>query len=98
MRWDVDALDRSFGEITFTVSCRDGGFEMQLRNFLEYARMQWDEDPLYLFDSDFATKASAVVQDYTLPSIFSNDLMPLLGKTFANCTAKQTLSRRFDAS
>ena len=53
---------------------------MKLENFLEYSRMQWDEDPLYLFDADFATKAAAIQQDYTVPPIFSNDLLPLIGK------------------
>lgn len=79
MRWDTDALDENFGEVMFAVASHSAGFEMQLHNFLEYAKEQWDEDPLYLFDSDIGTKAEAVVHDYTVPCIFSRDLSPLLG-------------------
>ena len=54
-------------------------FEMTLKNFMHYARSQWDEDPLYLFDHRFSDTAPDVARDYTLPAYFANDLLALMG-------------------
>ena len=79
MKWNLDALKEHFGDVTFFV----GGFaeslhEMTLQNFVEYAKEQRDEDPLYLFEPEIETKTPAVIEDYTLPPFFADDLMSLL--------------------
>jgi len=79
--WDLNKLKDIFGEVTFRVcSDFDKTLNMSLEKFLDYANAQNDEDPLYLFDNDFASKIPSFFGDYTIPSIFPDDLLDCLGK------------------
>lgn len=81
LEWDLKKLNDCFGEVTFRVySDFDKTFNMSLEKFLNYANAQNDEDPLYLFDNAFASKIPTFFGDYTVPSIFPDDLLDCLGK------------------
>lgn len=56
-------------------------FEMTLKNYLQYAIEQRDEDPLYLFDSNSHSKAPTLFSAYSVPSIFPQDLLETLGES-----------------
>ena len=65
--WTEESLRGRFGSGKFNV----GGHEMQLDNFFDYCRATVDEQPLYLFDKAFATKAPPLAREYTPPHFFA---------------------------
>lgn len=84
LQWTLDDFVQSFWNVSFSVEQPFGeSIKMQLTNFMEYVTVQQDEDPLYLFDADFASKTEAFSNDCGLPAIFNDDLLPLLGKPCA---------------
>ncbi len=76
--WTFDSLRAKNGATRFHVA----GFDMLLSNYLDYLRNgACDADqPLYLFDKDFAMKGPDLVSDYDVPIYFANDLFSLLSK------------------
>ena len=62
------------------------GFDASLASFADYvARGAGGADqPLYLFDKDFAATAPALAQDYEPPRVFGRDLFALLGERRAD--------------
>jgi len=62
------------------------GFDASLASFADYvARGAGGADqPLYLFDKDFAAKAPALARDYAPPRVFGRDLFALLGERQAD--------------
>ena len=40
---------------------------------------QGDEEPLYIFDHDFIAAAPELAAEYTVPHVFDQDLLQLLG-------------------
>ena len=62
------------------------GFDASLASFADYvARGAGGADqPLYLFDKDFAAKAPALARDYAPPRVFGRDLFALLGERRAD--------------
>jgi hypothetical protein len=53
---------------------------MQLGQYIQYMQQQADEDPLYIFDEDFAAAASGMTQWYQVPSWVPDDLLESAGK------------------
>eukprot|EP00899_Mesostigma_viride_P009308 jgi/Mesvir1/18379/Mv14262-RA.1 len=74
--WSREDLLGACGEARF--AC--GPVELTLSQYLSYADSVQEEQPVYLFDSKFATKAPALASAYTVPPYFSDDLFRLLGE------------------
>ena len=49
-------------------------------DYFMYANFQHDEDPIYLFDPTFARRAPELIEDYTVPFYFQEDLFNGLSK------------------
>jgi hypothetical protein len=76
--WTFESLKSRFGKTKFHVA----GYDIFLSNYLDYlSQGACDADqPLYLFDKDFAIKSPDLVKDYTIPLYFSHDLFNLLSE------------------
>jgi len=80
-KWSIEYLLEQFpsSEATFQIE----SVEWSLPTYVEYMSSNRDESPLYLFDKDFATKATAngiaLEEDYWIPETFKEDLFTLLG-------------------
>ena len=76
--WTFESLRHRYGATRFHVA----GYDMLLSNYLDYLQNgACDADqPLYLFDKDFAMKGPDLVSDYDVPLYFANDLFSLLSK------------------
>ena len=80
-KWTLEYLLEQFpsNEATFQIE----SVEWSLPTYVEYMSSNRDESPLYLFDKDFATKATAkgiaLEEDYWIPETFKEDLFTLLG-------------------
>jgi hypothetical protein len=64
--------------------CRDqtfsaGGFQMPMDKYLHYSRTLKDDQPLFIFDKEFATKVPQLASDYAVPEYFQEDFFALLG-------------------
>ena len=46
---------------------------------LPLVQRQGDEEPLYIFDHDFVAAAPELAAEYTVPHVFDQDLLQLLG-------------------
>jgi hypothetical protein len=75
--WSEDHFRDEYGDVSFVA----GGYDFPMRHYLEYADSVQGrcDQPLYLFDSDFARKAPALAEDYEVPAYFSEDLFQHLG-------------------
>ena len=74
--WTTDWLEAQYGDRPFKV----GAYEMSLRDYMQYCRRSKDESPLYLFDSAFGDKYPRLVQEYTVPDCFKDDMFGLLAE------------------
>lgn len=70
-----------FADSQFEVGWDDAGDAVSVRldDFEQYMKSQSDDSPIYLFDSQFDSKKSALLQDYVVPSYFPDDYMALAG-------------------
>jgi hypothetical protein len=68
--WDEAALVSRFGDRAFHV----GGYDFLLEGFLAYARDNADDQPLYLFDKNFAKTAPELAALFEPPEFFRDDL------------------------
>jgi hypothetical protein len=81
-KWTIDYLLQQFpaSDATFQIE----SVKWSLPTYVEYMNSNRDESPLYLFDKDFATKATAssitLQEDYSIPETFREDLFTLLGE------------------
>ncbi|OQR99162.1 histone arginine demethylase [Thraustotheca clavata] len=76
--WTLDNLVERFGD----VSCRithnldvESSVSLTFRDYKAYVERQSDETPLYIFDSRFAEKMPELLDDYTIPVVFDEDLL-----------------------
>lgn len=72
--WDEEELRGRLGRRVFHA----GGVNMRLADYLEYARTNRDEQPLYCFDPTFAATAPELAEAYAVPEPFRDDLFSLL--------------------
>jgi hypothetical protein len=74
--WEDAALvgEGGLGERVFHA----GGVNFRLRDYLEYAQSNGDDQPLYLFDPTFERTAPELLRAYDVPPQFSDDLFSLL--------------------
>ncbi|KAL8006600.1 putative JmjC domain, F-box-like domain superfamily protein [Plasmopara halstedii] len=57
-----------------------GGFQFPIEKYFDYCRTLLDDQPLFVFDKEFATKVPQLAQDYTVPAYFQDDYFALLGE------------------
>jgi hypothetical protein len=72
--WTLAALLRKYGQVKFRTG---SGFSMTLENFVRYMESQHEHRPLYLFDQKYAQNAKEMLNDYTIPIYFREDLFAL---------------------
>jgi len=78
--WTVGGLLRRCPDAEFSVSVPFGGkVKMALRDYVSYIYSQHDEEPLYIFDSDFLEAAPCLADDYSVPQVFEQDHLSHLG-------------------
>ncbi|KAJ1458608.1 hypothetical protein M885DRAFT_480309 [Pelagophyceae sp. CCMP2097] len=68
--WDESEIVSRFGDRAFHV----GGYDFALKAFLDYARSNADDQPLYLFDKNFAKTAPELAALFEPPDFFRDDL------------------------
>jgi histone arginine demethylase JMJD6 len=80
--WRLDALEPRFGEHGFkTDEVIDGKkIYMPFSSYLRYFAGNVDDDPIYLFDPDFADHAPSLLDDYRALPFFQEDLFAVLGE------------------
>ncbi len=59
-KWNRKHLKASFSGCQVTV----GDYQMRFKDFLQYLDLNADDMPLYLFDKEFAVKASHLADDF----------------------------------
>jgi histone arginine demethylase JMJD6 len=85
--WDFEALldDECLRNRLFKCGEDDDGkkVKVKLRHFMAYLRNNRDDSPLYVFDSTFDEdrRAKKLLQDYTVPSYFSDDLFQFISES-----------------
>mmetsp|Transcript_16680 Transcript_16680/g.38503 ORF Transcript_16680/g.38503 Transcript_16680/m.38503 type:complete len:432 (-) Transcript_16680:306-1601(-) len=85
--WQFKALhsDTSLQERKFKCGEDDDekNIKVKLRHFLSYTEENRDDSPLYVFDSSFPDDkhAGRLLQDYRVPSYFSDDLFRLISES-----------------
>ncbi|KAI8826099.1 uncharacterized protein EV422DRAFT_600930 [Fimicolochytrium jonesii] len=81
-KWTMASLLEQYEHVRFKVGNEYGNprkVDMSFGAYTDYMIRQNDESPLYVFDSDFAEKASSMLEDYAVPPMFSDDLLQVLG-------------------
>ncbi|KAL6756934.1 JmjC protein [Haematococcus lacustris] len=74
-KWTPSFLQQAFREHAVIA----GSFDVTMATYLAYAATTWDEMPLYLFDKRFMEACPALGQDFQVPSVFTEDLMGVMG-------------------
>ena len=81
--WTFQNL-RTYGDRYFKVGEDDDGYKVKVRMkyFLKYLERNNDDSPLYVFDSNYDNDAVSkkLLNDYSIPSYFSDDLFELVGE------------------
>ncbi|KAF1781662.1 JmjC domain [Phytophthora cactorum] len=57
-----------------------GGFQFSMDKYFNYCRTLLDDQPLFVFDKEFAAKVPQLAKDYTVPEYFQEDYFALLGE------------------
>lgn len=74
-KWSMESLEAAFAGKDIIA----GNYPMPFPTYSAYAHNTIDEMPLYLFDKDFVTKAPQLAKDFSVPSVFNEDLFSVLG-------------------
>lgn len=79
-RWTPDSLAHRFPDTTFHA----GGFDFNLKDYFRYCKNvgMRDDQPLYVFDHSFASKAPSLAAEYTVPEFFAEDMFRVLGENY----------------
>lgn len=78
-KWTIQQLVLDYGEVTFRISQRSPQkIIMTLKDYVSYMELQHDEDPLYIFDDKFGESTPALLEDYSVPHLFQDDLFDVL--------------------
>ena len=77
-RWRLDVLWRNENYSGALLRVGDAGnsevaVKISLRDYLQYLVSQQDDDPLYLFDEEFAQTCPAMLDDYSVPDYLLAD-------------------------
>lgn len=85
--WNLKALNEDDALRNRMLKCGedDDGYKIKvkLKHFLAYMRQNQDDSPLYIFDSTFDDdkRAKKLLQEYTVPSYFADDLFRLVSES-----------------
>ena len=85
--WQFKALENDISIHERRFKCGEDDDEknikVKLRHFLNYTEENRDDSPLYIFDSSFPDDkhAGRLLQDYRVPSYFSDDLFRLISES-----------------
>ena len=64
--WTEEGLIKNHGAVEFKISHRERGtFKLNLKDFIQYSKLQHDETPLYVFDARFGEKSPQMLKDYS---------------------------------
>mmetsp|Transcript_41597 Transcript_41597/g.99721 ORF Transcript_41597/g.99721 Transcript_41597/m.99721 type:complete len:532 (+) Transcript_41597:141-1736(+) len=86
-KWQLSALAEDETLVDRRFKCGEDDDErtirVKLRDFLEYLKHNRDDSPLYIFDSRFDDDrlANQILNDYRVPSYFSDDLFGLVSES-----------------
>ncbi|ETL99842.1 hypothetical protein L917_03374 [Phytophthora nicotianae] len=75
-KWTDEYLDEVCKGKTFYA----GGFQFSMDKYFNYCRTLLDDQPLFVFDKEFAAKVPQLAKDYTVPEYFQEDYFALLGE------------------
>ncbi|KAG0565056.1 hypothetical protein KC19_8G160000 [Ceratodon purpureus] len=79
--WNLPQLVDKYGDVGFKVSQAHGKkIKMKLKDYAAYMACQHDEEPLYIFDAKFGESAPEMLEEYSVPTLFSEDLLAVLDK------------------
>ncbi|QLG71371.1 hypothetical protein HG535_0B04130 [Zygotorulaspora mrakii] len=78
--WDLDHLLKMFPEKCF----RQEAVQWKLSKYIDYARNNMDESPLYLFDCN-GSPIKQIAEQYVSPSLFKSDFFKLFKKEGIKC-------------
>nr|XP_024381426.1 F-box protein At1g78280-like isoform X2 [Physcomitrium patens] len=79
--WTMPQLADKYGDVSFKVSQAHGKkIKMKLKDYAAYMACQHDEEPLYIFDAKFGESAPEMLEEYSVPPLFSEDLLAVLDK------------------
>ncbi|CAL1140067.1 unnamed protein product, partial [Cladocopium goreaui] len=78
--WTLPAFAEDFGHQKIICDHRFG-IRLRMNDFIDYLKKQEDDSPLYLFDHCFGEYPStrALLKHYSVPPVFGQDLLELLG-------------------
>jgi len=85
-KWDLQTLatDPDLSERGLKCGEDDDGYtiRIKLRYFIQYLQNNKDDSPLYIFDATFDEDryAKRILDDYTVPEYFNEDLLGLVGE------------------
>ncbi|XP_024388879.1 lysine-specific demethylase JMJ21 isoform X3 [Physcomitrium patens] len=80
--WNWPQLVDKYGDVGFKVSQAHGSrIKMKLKDYATYMACQHDEEPLYIFDAEFGESAPDMLEEYSIPPVFSEDLLAVLDKS-----------------
>ena len=80
-KWSKEDMIKKYGERKFTTDENEHKkikLKMKLKDYFQYSFYQNDEDPIYLFDPEFATAAPELLDDYDIPIYFREDFFDKL--------------------
>jgi len=75
--WAKEHLLSRHGDAIFRTG---SGFKLSLKNFFKYLDTQHEHKPLYLFDQNYPTSAPEMMQEYSIPEYWKEDLFGLAGE------------------
>lgn len=71
----LDHNVQEFGNMQVNIN---QGITMSLENYFSYSGQAVEENPMYLFDSEFGEKRPDMLDDYTIPKYFQEDFFSYL--------------------
>ncbi|KAH7683481.1 Clavaminate synthase-like protein [Dioscorea alata] len=78
-KWTIDQLLSNYGDVAFRISQRSSKkIKMTFEDYVSYMKVQHDEDPLYIFDDKFGEAAPTLLEEYSVPHLFREDLFDVL--------------------
>ncbi|EKX39010.1 hypothetical protein GUITHDRAFT_76659 [Guillardia theta CCMP2712] len=84
-KWSLEWLAQEHGDVELRCGDDEEGerVEIKLSHFVRYMQEQEDDNPLYVFDENFADdekETASMAQDFSIPTYFQEDLFKYLGE------------------
>lgn len=78
-KWQLAYMAMHFGAAQLHVSTPVESITMTVADYADYIARQYDEEPLYVFDDRFQKAIPELLSMYSVPSVFDQDLLAVLG-------------------